>query len=172
MIPETGENNAVELYHCTHFPHQWRFEKTLISNAHAVDATLVKAQDKWWLFANFIEKGSTWDTLNLYYADHPLSDQWTPHPLNPIVKDIHSARPAGRIFLHNDGLIRPSQDCSIRYGYAINFNRIITLTKTDYAETCEQIFKPPLEGPILATHTFNSMAGLTVIDAKRCRRKF
>ena len=95
-----------------------------------------------------------------------------PHPLNPIVKDIHSARPAGRIFLHNGSLIRPSQDCSVRYGYAINFNRIITLTETDYAETCEQIFKPPLKGPILATHTFNNMAGLTVIDAKRRRRKF
>ena len=75
-------------------------------------------------------------------------------------------------WLHNGGLIRPSQDCSVRYGYAINFNRIITLTETDYAETCEQIFKPPLKGPILATHTFNSMAGLTVIDAKRRRRKF
>ena len=65
MIPETGENNAVELYRCTHFPYQWKFEKTLISNVHAVDATLMKAQDKWWLFANFKEKGSTWDTLNL-----------------------------------------------------------------------------------------------------------
>lgn len=172
MIPETKENNGVELYRCTSFPDQWEFEKTLIGNVYAVDATLVKARDKWWLFSNFqTEDGSTWDALHLYYADHPLSDKWTPHPLNPIVKDVHSARPAGRIFADNGKLIRPSQDCSVRYGYAISFNSIVTLTETDYAETCEQTFKPPLNGPVLATHTFNSLAGLTAIDAIRRRLK-
>jgi hypothetical protein len=173
MIPETGENNGIELYRCTHFPDQWEFSKTLISNVYAVDATLLKTEDMWWLFANIKEEGgSSWDTLHLYYADHPLSDQWTPHPLNPIVKDIHSARPAGRIFLHSGNLIRPSQDCSARYGYAINFNRIVTLTETDYAEICEQTFKPPDKSRVLATHTYNDVAGLTVIDAKQRRRKF
>jgi hypothetical protein len=173
MIPETGENNAVELYHCTHFPDQWEFEKTLINNVYAVDATLVKAHGKWWLFTNIKEAGgSTWDTLYLFFADHPLSDRWTPHPLNPIVKDIHSARPAGHIFLENGNLIRPSQDCSARYGYATHFNRIIKLTETEYAETCEQTFKPPKNSRVLATHTFNSMAGLTAIDAIQRRRKF
>jgi len=173
MIPETGKNNGIELYRCTHFPDQWEFSKTLISNVYAVDATLLKTEDMWWLFANIKEEGgSSWDTLHLYYADHPLSDQWTPHPLNPIVKDIHSARPAGRIFLHSGNLIRPSQDCSARYGYAINFNRIVTLTETDYAEICEQTFKPPDKSRVLATHTYNDVAGLTVIDAKQRRRKF
>jgi len=138
-----------------------------------VDATLVNAHGKWWLFANLqAEDGSTWDTLHLYYADDPLSERWKPHPLNPIVKDAHSARPAGRIFLHDGNLIRPSQDCSIRYGYATNFNRITTLTETDYSETCELTFKPPQRSPILATHTFNDMAGLSAIDAVQRRRRF
>jgi hypothetical protein len=173
MIPETGNNNGIELYRCTHFPGQWEFSKTLISNIYAVDSTLLKTEAKWWLFANIKEEGgSSWDTLHLYYADHPLSDQWMPHPLNPIVKDIHSARPAGRIFLHNGNLIRPSQDCSARYGYATNFNRIVTLSETDYAEICEHTFKPPGKSKVLATHTFNDVAGLTVIDAKQRRRKF
>jgi hypothetical protein len=173
MIPETGNNNRVELYRCMNFPNQWEFSKTLISNVYAVDSTLLKTENKWWLFANVKEYGgSSWDALHLYYADHPLSDQWTPHPLNPIVKDIHSARPAGRIFLHEGNLIRPSQDCSVRYGYAINFNRIVTLTETDYAEIREQTFKPPDKSRVLATHTFNDVAGLTVIDAKQRRRKF
>ena len=173
MIPETGENNGVELYICVHFPDQWEFEKTLIDNVYAVDSTLVETKGKWWLFVNIQEEGgSTWDTLHLYYADHPLSDHWTPHPLNPIVKDIYSARPAGRIFLHEGVLIRPSQDCSMRYGYATNFNRINTLTETQYAETLEQTFKPPDKSRILATHTFNDVAGLTAIDAKQRRRRF
>lgn len=173
MIPETKQNNRIELYRCINFPDQWEYEKTLINNVRALDSTLLEANGKWWLFANIQEEGgSSWDTLHLYYADHPLSDQWTPHPLNPIVKDIHSARPAGRIFLDNNNLIRPSQDCSVRYGYAINFNRITTLTETKYAETCEQTFKPPDHDGILAIHTFNNVAGLTAIDAKQRRRKF
>lgn len=172
MIPETGKNNRVELYRCTHFPDQWEFEKALINNVCALDATLLEANGKWWLFMNIQEEGgSSWDTLHLFYSDHPLSDQWTPHPLNPIIKDVHSARPAGRIFLHEGNLIRPSQDCSVRYGYATNFNRITTLTETEYSETCEQAFKPPLNSSILATHTFNDVAGLTAIDAIQRRRK-
>jgi hypothetical protein len=172
MIPETGKNNGIELYRCTHFPDQWEFEKTLIGNICALDATLLEAHGRWWLFANIQEKGgSSWDTLHLYYADHPLSDHWKPHPLNPIVKDIHFARPAGRVFFDNGKLIRPSQDCSIRYGYAINFNQIVTLTETDYVESCERTFKPMRKISIHATHTYNDMAGVTVIDAIRRRRK-
>jgi len=172
MIPETGKNNRVELYRCIHFPNQWEFEKTLISNICALDTTLLEAHGRWWLFANIQEKGgSSWDTLHLYYSDHPLSDHWMPHPLNPIVRDLHSARPAGRIFSDNGRLIRPSQDCSIRYGYAINFNQIVKLTETDYVETCEQTFKPMRKSSIQATHTYNDMAGVMVIDAIRRRRK-
>lgn len=174
MIPETGKNNAVELYRCSHFPDQWVFQKTLIANVPAVDATLLETQGKWWMFVNIKEKGSeeNWDSLHLYYADQPLTDQWTPHPLNPIVKDIHSARPAGHIFIHEGRMIRPSQDCSVRYGYATNFNRIVTLTETDYVETREYTFKPPKKSRILATHTFNKIKGLTAIDAIQRRRRF
>jgi hypothetical protein len=173
MLPETKQNNKIELYRCTRFPDQWEFEKTLIDNIRALDSTLLEANGKWWLFANIhAEGGSAWDTLHLYYSDSPLSDQWTPHPLNPIVKDIYSARPAGRIFIEDDTLIRPSQDCSVDYGYAINFNRIVTLSETEYVETHEHTFKPPSKGQILTTHTFNRIAGLTTIDAIQRRRKF
>lgn len=173
MLPETAGNNSAELYRCTHFPDQWAFEKTLMNNIHALDATLLEAHGKWWLFAYVPEEnGTRWETLRLFYADHPLSGQWTPHPRNPIVKDVHSARPAGRILSDNGMLIRPSQDCSTRYGYAINFNRIITLTETDYAESREHTFKPPQNTSIYATHTYNDMAGLTVVDAILRRRKF
>jgi hypothetical protein len=173
MLPETKHNNRIELYRCTHFPDQWQFEKALIEDVRALDSTLLEANGKWWLFANIHEEGgSSWDTLYLYYSDSPLSGQWTPHPRNPIVKDIYSARPAGRIFHHEGRLVRPSQNCSVDYGYAMNFNQIVTLSETEYAETHERAFKPPATGKILATHTFNSLGGLTAIDAIQLRLKF
>ncbi len=172
MVPETSKNNGVELYRCTHFPDQWEFVKTLLNNVNALDVTLLKANGKWWLFTYIPTAGSKWDTLHLYYADHPLSAQWTAHPRNPIVRDIHSARPAGRIFSDNGNLIRPAQDCSVRYGHAISFNKIIALTETEYSETEVQTFKPMPKNSFHATHTYNHMAGVTVIDAILHRRRY
>jgi hypothetical protein len=165
MIPETEQNHAVELYECTEFPGQWTFVKTLLPNIQAVDPTLLEANGKWWLFVNVREGKKTWETLYLFYADHFLSEQWTPHPGNPVVRDVRSSRPAGRIFRHQGEWIRPSQDCSVRYGYAINFNRISALTDTDYAEQRQGYLEPPARRNILGTHTWNESGMLTTIDA-------
>ena len=117
MIPETKQNKKIELYHCVNFPNQWEYVKSLMENVQALDTTLLKIGEKWWMFVNIQEDGgSSWDTLHLYFSDSPISSQWEAHPLNPIVKDVHSARPAGRMFFHEGKIIRPSQDCSVRYG--------------------------------------------------------
>jgi len=174
MIPESGFANRVDLYKCLEFPAKWEFEKTLIHNVFAVDATVVEVNKKWWLFTNIKDTdGSTERNLYLYFSDDPLSENWTSHPMNPIVRDINSARPAGRIFQDNNGiLIRPSQDGSIRYGYAINFNRIIKLSETDYKEIREHYFAPPKINLTNAAHTFNASENLVAIDAKKIRFKF
>lgn len=171
MIPETEKNRAVELYRCTRFPDRWEPVKMLLTDIRAIDTTLLEANGKWWLFTTIKERNS-WDILHLYYANNPLSDTWTPHPCNPVVKDIHSARPAGRIFRYNGEFIRPSQDCSVRYGYAINFNRISMLTDSEYKEEATWFHKPPERTNIFGTHTWNEAGGLTVIDAFVRRRKW
>ncbi len=165
MLPETASNRTLELYRCQHFPNQWQFVKTLMTDIYIVDATLLEYEKKWWLFANVKEEGgSSLDALHLFYADSPLADKWTAHPLNPIVKDMRSARPAGRIFIRDGKLIRPSQDSSRRYGYALKFNRIDKLSENEYEETNVASFFPK-GGKILATHTFNQSGDLTVVDA-------
>ena len=137
-----------------------------------MDSTLLEANGKWWLFTNIaMNGGATWDTLHLFYADHPLSEHWTPHPCNPIVKDIHSARPAGKIYFDGKSFIRPSQDSFVRYGYAINFNRITQLSETEYAETREWTLLP-VPNDILAVHTWNKSGNLLAIDAILQKRKF
>jgi hypothetical protein len=172
MLPETGENRTIEIYRCTRFPDQWEKVKTLMTGVYAVDSTLLESNGKWWLFTNIAkEGGSTWDTLYLFYADHPLSDNWIPHPQNPIVNDIHLARPAGQVYFDGTGFIRPSQDCSVRYGYATNFNRISQLSENEYAEHLEWKFRP-IPKDIHATHTWNRAGNVCVIDAKITRSKF
>lgn len=173
MLPETKENHCIEVYQCTNFPNQWERKAVLINKIDAVDSTLLEYNGKWWLFTNVVRNGgNAYDSLNLYYSDTPLSDLWTPHPLNPIIQDIKRARPAGKIIKQNGVLIRPSQDCSTRYGYATNFNRIDSLTELEYKETYISSFSPPPDKKnILSTHTWNQHRDLYVIDAELLRKK-
>lgn len=165
MIPETAQNRAIEVYRCVRFPDQWEFHKTIMQDVQAVDTTLVEYSMRWWMFVNIAGKGgSTWDELHLFYSDDPLSENWTPHPMNPVVSDVRSARPAGRIFRRDGGLIRPSQDSSLRYGYAVNLNSITKLTIHEYGEELLERIEPPNEN-ILAVHTFNRSDDLVVVDA-------
>jgi hypothetical protein len=171
MMPETAAHRTVELYRCTHFPDRWEFVRNLLTDVYAVDATLLEHLGRWWLFANVkTSGGSSLDALHLYSTSDPLQGDWRPHPRNPVVKDIRSARPAGRIFLDAGNLIRPSQDSSSRYGYALKFSRITALSETEYAENPVGSFTPRGSG-YLATHTFNRDGNLTVIDAVLRRRK-
>jgi hypothetical protein len=173
MLPETAQNYTLDLYRCTRFPDQWEYTQSLMRDVYAVDATLLEHDGKWWLFANIKEgeNASSLDRLFLFYADTPLTGDWTPHPLNPIVDDIKSSRPAGRILERPDGLIRPSQDSSRRYGYAMNFNRITRLSPTEYEESRVARMEPPQRKDILAVHTYSQAGELSIIDAVVRRRK-
>ena len=165
MIPETAQNRAIEVFRCVQFPGKWEYHKTLMPAVQAVDATLFQHMGRWWMFVNIAhEGGSTWDELHLFYADDPLSTEWTPHPMNPVVSDVRSARPAGRLFRRDGRLIRPSQDSSLRYGYALNFNHVTKLTIYEYEEELLERIEPPNED-ILAVHTYNETDDFVVVDA-------
>jgi len=164
MIPETAQNRAIEVYRCLRFPDQWEYHKTIMPAVQAVDTTLYQHSTRWWMFVNIAhEGGSTWDELHLFYADDPLSTNWTPHPMNPIVSDVRTARPAGRLFRRDGRLIRPSQDSSLRYGYALNFNSITKLSIYEYEEELLERIEPPNEDT-LAVHTYNSTDDFVVTD--------
>jgi hypothetical protein len=172
MLPESAANCTLELYRCVNFPDQWEFAQNLMTDIYAVDATLFEHENRYWLFANVKPQGgSSLDALYLFYSDNPLSTKWTPHPLNPVVRSIHSARPGGHIFLKDGKIIRPSQDSARRYGYALQFNQITQLTETEYEEKLIKTFAPPTRSSILATHTWNQAGGKMVIDAVFRRKK-
>jgi hypothetical protein len=173
MVPESYDNHTVELYKCTEFPRKWEFQKNLMEKCRAVDTTLFQWQGQWWMFSNRIatEGASPCDELFLYHSDSPCSDNWTPHQRNPIVSDVRSARPAGRLFVRDGHLYRPSQDSSRHYGYGFNICEIIKLTETDYEEKIISKVEPNWDQNIVSTHTLNYEDGLTVIDGQLRRRR-
>jgi hypothetical protein len=174
MIPESMGNKSIEVYKCKEFPYKWEFFIKLMENVSAVDATLFYYQEKWWLFTNIGENNgaSMSDELFLFSSDNPLSVSWKSHPQNPIVSDVRSARPAGKLFLQNGYIYRPSQDCSKTYGYAVKINRVNKLNDLEYEEMEVDSIYPNWDKNITAIHTFNKENKLTIIDGKIKRSKY
>jgi len=171
MIPESRANRTVELYKATRFPFDWQFERNLLTDVRAVDATLAQIGELWWMFANVQGPSEpdgleSWENLHLYYAASPLGP-WTPHRGNPVKSDVASARPAGRLFEWQGHYFRPAQNCSRGYGSSISINRIETLTPDEYREREVGHVSPEWMPGLVGVHTVNAEAGLTVVDAKR-----
>ncbi|MFK8068646.1 MAG: hypothetical protein AB8D52_10405 [Gammaproteobacteria bacterium] len=174
MVPETGGNRTIEIYKASHFPDQWEFHSNLMEDIRAADTTLLFHKEKWWMFTNCSHfRGVNVDSeLSIYYADSPLSQDWTLHPQSPVVSDVRRARSAGRIYEHDGKLIRPAQDSSVRYGYGFRLNEIITLTETEYEEREIDFIEPDWDSSLLGTHTIAHEKNLTVIDVLSRRSKY
>jgi hypothetical protein len=174
MIPESGANSTVDLYSCIAFPDRWEYRSTLLQGVRAVGATMLRHDGWWWLFTNIRERpGASFDDeLFLFYNSDLLSGSWTPHPLNPIVSDARSARPAGRIFEHNGNLYRPSRDNSGSGMNGMKINHIVNLSTTCYEEVCVNDIGPLWDSSIVQMNTINYLSGLTIIDGLMKRRKF
>ncbi|MEL6863203.1 MAG: hypothetical protein AAFP19_02235 [Bacteroidota bacterium] len=174
LIPESYQSGRIELYECTRFPDQWQHKMNLMENLCAMDTTLIEYQGKWWLFSAITahRSASHHDELCLFYADHPLSQEWTPHPQNPIVSDVRSARPAGNIYWSDGKLIRPSQDCARKYGFGFRLNEIEILNETEYREKCILHVRPDWDPSLRRTHTYVHQPGMTLIDGLIQRNKW
>jgi hypothetical protein len=132
MVPESCEANSVMLYQAVEFPENWKMIKVLIDNYPGVDNTLFKYDDIWWMFSSDKNKGSS-HNLNLFYADDLLSE-WIAHPCNPIKTDIRSARSAGKPFIYDENIYRPSMNYSEKTEGSVSLNMVTVLTKKKYSE--------------------------------------
>ena len=170
MIPETAGARAVDLYRAVEFPHHWEKLRTLLPDIVAVDATVIEGEGRWWMFVNVVPEPhlTTQDELWLFSTDDPVEGTWLPHPGNPVVSDATSARPAGRLWYEptavGSRLLRPAQNSTGHYGYALKIHEVVQLDDQDYREVCVAEIKP-WGFPIVGVHTLSSAGGLTVIDA-------
>jgi hypothetical protein len=168
MIPESESRGSVDLYRATDFPHAWTREKTLLPLG-GVDSTVHVHDGKVWLFTTVVDPPGADSTLLLFHADD-LFGEWRFHPGNPIAADVRVARNAGRFLTIDGQTIRPAQDCSVRYGYAVHFQRITTLNPREYQETRVGSLLPPEQRGIPGVHTYTRDSGIEFIDGTVLRR--
>jgi hypothetical protein len=64
-----------------------------------------------------------------------LLGPWHEHPASPLVRDDkRKARPAGRVIVHGEQVVRLAQDCFPRYGSSVRAFEVCELTPTSYRE--------------------------------------
>jgi hypothetical protein len=169
MLPETAGHRTVELYAAVDFPRRWELRKVLAEGVLLVDTTPFEHQGVWYFFTSTVdEESGYWVETFLFFAG-TLDGEWRYHPQNPICSDIRRARGAGNLFYRAGKLIRPAQDCSIRYGYAIVLNEVLILSPENYQERPLEVILPTWLPGLDGTHTLNAIAGIEVIDGSKAR---
>jgi hypothetical protein len=171
LIPETGARKCIEIWRATDFPLAWERHTTVFEGVSVADTVLLEHAGRWWMFAN-IASGTEPDfcnELHVFMVDGPELREITPHPGNPVVMDAHTARNAGRPFIGDGRIFRPSQVNNLGiYGYGLNLMEITELTPTRFAERVAHQARPNFHPGIIATHHFDALGDTFVIDI--CRK--
>ena len=133
MIPETHQAESVRLYEARSFPTKWECTDTLLRGHRFNDSSIFYYHDRWWLFSE-TNPTLAHDTLRLYHAPD-LRGPWQEHPRSPIIQENpHIARPAGRVVVVGDRILRFAQDCFPVYGTRVRAFEITELTPSTYRE--------------------------------------
>ena len=167
-IPECAESNAILLYRLDPESGTWRRELTLIDKVEALDTTVFRQGDTWWLMHSGQDGCGPW-SLYLWYAPS-LFGPWEEHAANPVKTDVAGTRPAGNLFWHQGSLYRPAQDGRTSYGGAMCINRIEELTKEAFSETVVRRIQPDPNGPYPdGIHTLSGFGDWSIVDGKKHR---
>lgn len=163
MLPETATAGALVLYEAVDFPYGWRPAATLLPAIPAVDASVIKHADRWWMFVTRADRGHNHNLFVFHAPD--LFGPWTPHETNPVKTDARAARSGGTPFVSGGRLYRPSQDCSVHYGRRVVVNRVDVLTPSAFAERPVRSVESWAGSPYPdGLHTISSVGDRTLID--------
>jgi hypothetical protein len=162
MLPESAQGGGVDLYRAVRFPLEWVLEKRLL-DFRCVDSSIFHAAGSWWMTTSpQVVPGHapiTW----LLRADK-ITGPWEFHPGGIVASDARTARGAGSVFDATGRLMRPSQDCSVSYGYALNLNEIVSLAAAPYRERTVCRVDPGWMPRLAGVHSYSRVGEWEAID--------
>jgi hypothetical protein len=168
VICEAYKSKKLDLYKIDKSNLSLQKIREIFSNQGAIDPTIIKFNEKYWLFYSKQEKAD--ENLYLAYANS-LNEEFIQHPKNPIKSCKASARSGGTPFIIDNKIYRPAQNCQKFYGEKITINKINILNENDFnEEICYEISPPNSKKKIIGIHTISSIGDSTLIDG--LRKKF
>lgn len=166
MIPETSGAREIRVYAADTFPLGWKPIATLMRDVAAVDTMVFEHAGRWWMLTNLdsTNSGNYSAELHLFFADHPLSDNWTPHPMNPVRFDAACGRNGG-LLRESGKLFRVAQRQGFQYyGAGATIFEIVTLSETEYEEREVAALSPRFHREARGLHHMHSNGAITVFD--------
>jgi hypothetical protein len=168
LIPETAQNNRLEIYRAISFPSEWELYATAFEEESIADATYYKdSKGDSWLFVNKCAKPleNQFFCLYIYKIDSLKLNKLIPHNKNPVLIDCRTGRNGGSFFQFNGKIIRPSQNNTYGiYGYGLNLSEIKKLSLEEYEEELIVTIKPNFKKGLIASHHLSQMEDGFVID--------
>ncbi len=161
FIPECFQKNNISIYELS-TNLEIINEKVLIENFKGVDSSIVKIDNRYWLFSTKYSSSNKTD-LHIWYADC-LFGKWHAHDKNPIKSSTNRTRSAGRIFYLNNKIYRPTQNNTHSYGNSIFINEIIKIEKNIFIEDKKFEVLPPNE--YAGIHNLDVIEGKILLDLK------
>jgi len=162
MLPESAHGGGVDLYRAVRFPDQWMLEKRLL-DFRCVDSSIFQAAGSWWMMTSpQVVPGQT--PLTWLLRAPRITGPWQFQPGGIVASDVRVARGAGAVFEASQRLIRPSQDCSVSYGYALNLNEIVCLSQAAYRERTICRIDPNWLPRLKGVHSYSRVGEWEAID--------
>lgn len=168
-MPETAQNQRLEIYKCVDFPKKWELYTTALEGERVTDATFhTDEKGEKWLFVNKKKSpiAPSDCELHIYKIDSLKLNNMQPHTQNPVIIDSRSARNAGPIFKNDNYFVRPSQSCIHGiYGKFLNINKIEKLDLNEYVEKNIRVVEPTFFKGLCAVHHLHQTHDMFMFDA-------
>jgi hypothetical protein len=164
VFPEAAHSGKLTCYEYDPLSQTLTFAKEIL-NLALLDSTILKHDNKYWLFGTLAGKDSH-SKLYVYISDNLLGP-YSPHPANPVKSSSRSSRPAGNFIRVDGAIFRPSQNCEKIYGESITINKINTLNEFSFDE--EEFMtisanRSNFNKKIRTIHTINVLEDIITID--------
>lgn len=140
--------------------------KKVLFERPLVDATLLKHNDRYWLFGTLLKNGRS-DNLHIFHSDS-LHGSYNAHVNNPVKIHLNGCRSAGNFIELDDELYRPAQNCSVYYGESITINRVLKLNEQEYEYDDQMIIRSNQDEDFnFGIHTINANGNYIVVDGQK-----
>ena len=165
VFPESSKSGKLSCYEYIPSTESLVFVKDIL-NLPLKDSTIIKHNNKFWLFGATIDNNSNY-ILQVFYSNELLGP-YLPHPRNGEIKGLDGIRPAGNIIEVNGVLYRPSQNCKNKYGESITINKVNRLSQIDFEE--ETYMRITINENnknnygIHSVHTINAIDNFIIVD--------
>lgn len=170
MLPEAYKSGKTALYKAVNFPYQWEPVSEFSFPETVIDPSVFFHDGLWWMCYTPADSGYSRQSVLSVAFSESLMGPWQLHPQNPVRITPVSSRPGGSVIITDEGIILPTQDCTMTYGGGLSFLKITCLTPVKFeAHVINHLNANHAEfgSYCHGVHTLSAMGDYTLIDAKR-----